>query len=242
MFSTPKNNSTHFELDTFIKNTFRLISLLGLLVILAGVAVVLITVYHTVITLIGFALTPLFLFVLPPLTLSLAFGVVFFKQPVHNLLCLIGVFFTTVLLYIYVGAEFLAFLFLIVYVGAIAILFLFVIMLLNLKELTSAPRISGTGWAYALFPTVVLTVLGLDDLISVALTTFFTISDFLAFRAEDPSSIDALIWYVNNRHTDILTFSSLLYTYYCFLFFLAAILLLTAMLGAIILATSTTEV
>ena len=145
MFSTPKNNSTHFELDTFIKNTFRLISLLGLLVILAGVAVVLITVYHTVITLIGFALTPLFLFVLPPLTLSLAFGVVFFKQPVHNLLCLIGVFFTTVLLYIYVGAEFLAFLFLIVYVGAIAILFLFVIMLLNLKELTSAPRISGTG-------------------------------------------------------------------------------------------------
>ena len=36
-------------------------------------------------------------------------------------------------------------------------------------------------------------------------------------------------------------FSDLLYTYHCFLFFVAGLLLLTAMLGAIILATSATD-
>jgi hypothetical protein len=36
-------------------------------------------------------------------------------------------------------------------------------------------------------------------------------------------------------------FSDLLYTYHCFLFFAAGLLLLTAMLGAIVLATSATD-
>lgn len=40
---------------------------------------------------------------------------------------------------------------------------------------------------------------------------------------------------------DILVFGDLLYTYYSYLFMLIALLLLTAMLGAIVLATSTTE-
>lgn len=40
---------------------------------------------------------------------------------------------------------------------------------------------------------------------------------------------------------DILVFGDLLYTYYSFLFMLIALLLLTAMLGAIVLASSTTR-
>jgi NADH:ubiquinone oxidoreductase subunit 6 (subunit J) len=73
----------------------------------------------------------------PTLTLAVAFGVVCFSHPVHNLLSLITVFFISCGLLILVGAEFAAFLFLIVYVGAIMILFLFVIMLLNLNKLTT---------------------------------------------------------------------------------------------------------
>jgi NADH-quinone oxidoreductase subunit J len=173
-------------------------------------------------------------------TLASAAGIIFLKQPVHSLLCLITVFFATVLLYVYTGAEFLAFLFLIVYVGAIAILFLFVIMLLNLKELTTAPTIVTTGAAAIFFPSVIITCIGIDDTLSYALTLFFVATDIFVFKRE-ATSVDALIWYVNNRFSDILTFSSLLYTYHCFLFFLAGLLLLTAMLGAIILATSATD-
>lgn len=77
---------------------------------------------------------------MPSVTAVAAIAVVYLAHPVHNLLSLIAVFFSVVILYLYAGAEFLAFTFLIVYVGAIAILFLFVIMLLNVKELTAAPE------------------------------------------------------------------------------------------------------
>lgn len=44
-------------------------------------------------------------------------------------------FSSAVVLFIFLGVEFIALIFLIVYVGAIAILFLFVIMMLNLMDL-----------------------------------------------------------------------------------------------------------
>lgn len=89
---------------------------------------------------IAYVLPGLFNLRLPTVTLGLGASVIFIKHPVHALLCLIAVFFNTVLLYLAAGAEFLALVFLIVYVGAIAILFLFVIRLLNVKELIAVPR------------------------------------------------------------------------------------------------------
>lgn len=106
---------------------------MGVSLVLLGVVVFLIGAYHAALVLLACAMAPIFMIVIPTVTLFLCGGVVFLNHPVHNLLCLISVFFSTVILYLYVGAEFLAFLFLIVYVGAIAILFLFVIMLLQLK-------------------------------------------------------------------------------------------------------------
>jgi NADH-quinone oxidoreductase subunit J len=85
--------------------------------------------------------------VLPTVVIGLSLGVIFLKQPVHNLLCLITVFFSAASLYLYAGAEFLAFLFLIVYVGAIAILFLFVIMLLHLKPVFAGALMIISGFA-----------------------------------------------------------------------------------------------
>jgi NADH:ubiquinone oxidoreductase subunit 6 (subunit J) len=41
--------------------------------------------------------------------------------------------------------------------------------------------------------------------------------------------------------TDILIYGQILYTYYCYLFLLVTFVLLIAMIGAIILALSTTE-
>lgn len=73
-----------------------------------------------------------------PLAATLLGGfVTVHKNPVHSLLALIGVFVSTVLMFIFFGSEFLAYVFLIVYVGAVAILFLFVVMLLHVKSLSA---------------------------------------------------------------------------------------------------------
>jgi NADH-quinone oxidoreductase subunit J len=60
--------------------------------------------------------------------------VIFAKNPVHSVLYLIVTFFTFTIHYILLNAQFLAIVNFIVYMGAIMVLFLFVLMLLNLNE------------------------------------------------------------------------------------------------------------
>src|ERR1700755_2716265 len=57
--------------------------------------------------------------------------VIFARNPVHSVLCLILAFFNAAGLMLLVGAEFIAMLLIIVYVGAVAVLFLFVVMMLD---------------------------------------------------------------------------------------------------------------
>lgn len=114
--------------------------ILAVTTLLVLLTAVLVGLYQALVYGIAYTLPKLFSLVIPTLTLGLGLGVIFLVHPVHALLCLIAIFFNTVLLYLASEAEFLALVFLIVYVGAIAILFLFVIRLLNVKELTSAPR------------------------------------------------------------------------------------------------------
>jgi len=163
-------------------------------------------------------------------------GVVYARQPVYNLLALIVVFFVTILLYIYAGAEFLAFLFLIVYVGAIAILFLFVIILLQLKDSsTSLNQKMGVGMLLG-SPVVAALLLICEDY----LTQMF--NELLASRSmSGPDNITSLLYYINYKFSDIFVFSSTLYSSHSFLLFLAGLLLLSAMLGAIALAISAVE-
>src|SRR5919112_3551256 len=68
------------------------------------------------------------------LTLFAALGVVFSKNPVYSVLCLILTFFTLSGHYILLNAQFLAAVNIIVYAGAIMVLFLFVIMFLNMNK------------------------------------------------------------------------------------------------------------
>jgi NADH:ubiquinone oxidoreductase subunit 6 (subunit J) len=146
-------------------------------------AAFLVSSYHLIVSSVAYAAAPLFLFVTPTVTLLLCLGVVFLKHPVHNLLCLISVFFSTVVLYLYIGAEFLAFLFLIVYVGAIAILFLFVIMLLQLKVLVDLvlDRL-GFSRSKPAAAIAVITVLGLNDALATSLSRFLTSGDVAVFK------------------------------------------------------------
>lgn len=68
--------------------------------------------------------------------LSIIFSllVIFSKNPVHSVLYLIITFFTFSIHFILLNAQFLAIVNFIVYMGAIMVLFLFVLMLLNLNE------------------------------------------------------------------------------------------------------------
>jgi hypothetical protein len=53
--------------------------------------------------------------------------------------------------------------------------------------------------------------------------------------------LESLQYFLTYEYTDTLLFGTLLYDYYSYLFILAALILLTSMLGSIILALSTTE-
>lgn len=68
------------------------------------------------------------------LSIFFALLVIFAKNPVHSVLYLIVTFFTFTIHYILLNAQFLAIVNFIVYMGAIMVLFLFVLMLLNLNE------------------------------------------------------------------------------------------------------------
>jgi NADH-quinone oxidoreductase subunit J len=68
------------------------------------------------------------------LSILFALLVIFSKNPVHSVLYLILTFFTFTIHYILLNAQFLAIVNFIVYMGAIMVLFLFVLMLLNLNK------------------------------------------------------------------------------------------------------------
>jgi NADH:ubiquinone oxidoreductase subunit 6 (subunit J) len=53
--------------------------------------------------------------------------------------------------------------------------------------------------------------------------------------------INSLQYFLTYQSIDVLLFGTLLYTYYSYLFLVAAFILLTAMLGSIVLALTTTE-
>ena len=76
-----------------------------------------------------------FLFwILGPLALASALGVILVKRPVHAALCLVVNFFCVAAFYFALGGQFLGTMQITVYAGAVVILFLFVIMLLGVES------------------------------------------------------------------------------------------------------------
>ena len=78
---------------------------------------------------------PMVLFVIcGVLSIFGAIGLILAKEPVHSALSLILVMVALAVLYLLLGAEFIAAIQILVYAGAIMVLFVFVIMLLNAGE------------------------------------------------------------------------------------------------------------
>jgi NADH-quinone oxidoreductase subunit J len=141
------------------------------------------------------------------------------RNPVHSVLFLILCFFNAAALFLIAGAEFLAMILLIVYVGAVAVLFLFVVMMLDIDF----SQLRAGVQRYAPIGAVIGVIL-LIELVLVL--------GGWRFSASAPAlRLNPAVAGISN--TDAI--GSVLYTQYAFLFETAALVLMVAMIGAIVL-------
>jgi NADH-quinone oxidoreductase subunit J len=141
--------------------------------------------------------------------------VIFSKNPVHSVLYLIVTFFTFTIHYILLNAQFLAIVNFIVYMGAIMVLFLFVLMLLNLNEETEPLK-----------PTL-LKVMG----VVAGMCLLVTLAGSLkALSVSEPVVLEnANLGLVKNL-------GKVLFNQFLLPFEISSLLLLSAMVGAVLLA------
>src|SRR5215212_6301670 len=158
--------------------------------------------------------------ILGPVALAGALGMVFARNAVHSALCLAGTMLSLGLLYMAQGALFLGFVQIIVYTGAVMMLFLFVLMLVGrdssdsvvavLRGQRSAALLFGVGLAVLLVGTV-----------------------GRAFTDVTPAGLAAG---GANWNGNVPGLGRLIFTKYLFAFELTSALLITAALGAMVLA------
>jgi len=156
----------------------------------------------------------LFFYIFAGVTCLAGLMVISSRNPVHSVLFLILAFFNSAGLFVLLGAEFLAMLLVVVYVGAVAVLFLFVVMMLdiNFAELRDG---------FQRYMPLGLGVGGI--LLAEILFVFFN-------REEMPENLNLVSEVSNTR-----ALGRVLYTDYIYLFQVAGLILLVAMIGAITL-------
>lgn len=144
-------------------------------------------------------------------------GVIFSRNPVHSVLCLIMAFISTAGLFVLIGAEYLAFLLVVVYVGAVAVLFLFVVMMLDVDfaELRA-------GYAKYL-------PFGLPLAVALVVEIGFVV---LSWGGDGITELQKAPEGAPNNAEQL---GMVLYTDYVHFFQIAGLILLVAMIGAILL-------
>ena len=160
-------------------------------------------------------------YVFASVTISAGVMVISSRNPVHSVLFLILAFFNAAGLFVLLGAEFLAMILVIVYVGAVAVLFLFVVMMLdiNFVELRQGfLQYLPVGGLIGLILIVELLMVVSGWVIEPGKITGATIN------SETVSNV-----------TNTLALGRLIYTDYIYLFQVAGLILLVAMVGAILL-------
>ncbi len=144
-----------------------------------------------------------------------AIGMLVSPNPVHSALFLIWTLFCVAVVYLLLGAEFLAIVQIIVYAGAIMVLFLFIIMLLNLRRDEFGPDPMPSQWTWGLIFTALLAIALVSVVGAVAALRF----------SGDPMML-----------TPIPDLARLLFTKYLLAFEIASLILLIAMVGVVVLA------
>jgi len=164
-------------------------------------------------------LPALFFYLFAGVLIASAVMVIVSRNPVHSVLFLILAFVNASGLFILLGAEFLAMILVVVYVGAVAVLFLFVVMMLDVDfaELRA-------GFLEYLPLGLLIGAIFLAELLLVAGGWVINPAISKAITAPIPGNIS---------NTEAL--GLVLYTQYIHYFQLAAMVLLVAMIGAIVL-------
>jgi len=160
-------------------------------------------------------------YLLAVMTVGSGLLVITSRNPVHSVLFLILAFFSSAGLFVLMGAEFVAMILVIVYVGAVAVLFLFVVMMLDIDF--AALR---AGFIQYLPIGAVVGAILLAELILVFASGSVDIAKpkTAAMPMPDPAQV---------QNTEAL--GNILYTNYAYLFQIAGLVLLVAMVGAIVL-------
>ena len=154
----------------------------------------------------------LFFYMFAGVMLAAGTMVVISRNPVYSVLFLILAFFNAAGLFVLIGAEFIAMLLVVVYVGAVAVLFLFVVMMLdiNFAEMRAG---------FQKYLPLGLAVGGILVFELVAAVYGDAFDGVTLPAATDISNTRAL--------------GNVLYTKYIYLFQVAGLILLVAMIGAI---------
>jgi NADH-quinone oxidoreductase subunit J len=151
-----------------------------------------------------------------------AMGVVLARNTMHSVMFLIFCFFNASGLFFLLDAEFLGIILILIYVGAVMVLFMFVVMML---EINVAKAREGF-----------LQYLPLGGMISVILLIeFIAAASSGVFSAGAKASAEHMPQSINNTEE----IGQLLYTKYLLGFEIAAIILLVALIGSIVLTLRT---
>ena len=146
-----------------------------------------------------------------------AINLVVQKHPINSALSLIGVMGSLAVMYLLLGAEFIAAAQMIVYAGAIMVLFVFTIMLLNAG---AEKRPKRQSW--------MANLLGIPLLIALLGLLGFTVQ-----RAGSPGGLVKFGEFTGGAPKDI---GRLLFTKYLLPFEITSVLILIAIIGAMVLA------
>jgi NADH-quinone oxidoreductase subunit J len=163
------------------------------------------------------------------LTISSALMVITQSNPVRCVLFLVFAFFTSAVLWILAGAEFLALILVLVYVGAVMTLFLFVVMMLNSDIETMRKQWMGY------LPLGLILVALLVALLMTALPKKGFESSSENAVSHSVSSELVSVHPKTASLTDTEALGLVLYTDYVLAFELAAVILLVAIIAAITL-------
>jgi NADH-quinone oxidoreductase subunit J len=158
-------------------------------------------------------ITGAFFYIFAGITLLASLMIVSARNPVHGVLFLILAFFSTAGLFVLIGAEFIAMTLIIVYVGAVAVLFLFVVMMMNVR----IERIKA-GFNKYLPMIVLLFLVLLGDLCFIIKASLTNVK--VGFAAAEK---------ISNTHA----IGMVLYTDYFYIFQIAGLILLVAMISSI---------
>jgi NADH-quinone oxidoreductase subunit J len=164
-------------------------------------------------------LTTIAFYLFSAIMIASAFMVVASRNPVYSVLFLILTFFNAAALFVLLGAEFLALVLLFVYVGAVVVLFLFVVMMLDIdfEQLRRGVQ------DYLLLGAGVGILLACELLLIL-----------FAWNAA-PLSASSLAHATPLHVTNTEALGRILYTDYIYYFQTAGLVLLVAMIGAIVL-------